>query len=175
MIGKREILLAHLNSFLCRLNLKSNIVSIYRYYITYRNFAKVFTHRIFNKFPVEAYLRDGRRVILNDSTTAYYYSIFYFEFKGKIEINSSLLEFEYNGKRVRVYGWKYGDLASAFIFRDEGCEYELFKTVTNDTLSKFSQIVVEYHYGYKKLIKRLKNANFKVKRSTPIHIRNNKI
>ena len=57
-------------------------------------------------------------MILNDSTTAYYYSIFYSEFKGKIEMNSSLLEFDYNDKRVRIYRWKYGDLASAFILRD---------------------------------------------------------
>ena len=56
----------------------------------------------------------------------------------------------------------------------EGCEYELFKTVTNDTLSKYNQIVVEYHHGYKELIKRLENANFRVKHSIPIHMRNNK-
>ena len=50
----------------------------------------------------------------------------------------------------------------------EGCEYELFKTATDETLSKFRQIMIEYHYGYKELVKRLKKANFKVKHSIPI-------
>ena len=49
----------------------------------------------------------------------------------------------------------------------EGCEYELLKTATDDTLSKFSQIIIEYHYGYRELVRRLKEANFKMKYSIP--------
>ena len=50
----------------------------------------------------------------------------------------------------------------------EECEYELFKTASDGTLSKFNkfkQIVIKYHYGFKALVKRLKEANFNVKRS----------
>ena len=53
----------------------------------------------------------------------------------------------------------------------EGCEYDLFRTATNESLSKFNQIMIEYHYGYKELVKRLKKANFKVKHTMPIYIK----
>ena len=281
MPRKSEILLAYLNSS----NPKNYVLFIYRYYATYRNFIEVLMHTILNKFPIEATLRDGKRVILDNRVIAHHYTIYYTKSKN-LEINNSFVEFEYNGRSVRFYGWKYGDPASAFVFNDydfldvkdkvvvdigasigdtpiyfalrgamkviafepfpkifelakknvkenglqdkivlvnagcaydgivrlredietnagtqlidqgtgvdipvyslntivrmfnikdavlkvdcEGCEYELFKTATDETLSKFEQIVIEYHYGYKELVKRLKKANFKVKRSIPI-------
>lgn len=64
---------------------------------------------------------------------------------------------------VRTFGIVNGVLKAD----REGCEYELFKTSTDDTLSKFSQIILEYHYGYRELVRRLKEAGFKVKYSIP--------
>ena len=290
MLSKSETLLAHLNSAFMRLkllNFRNYISSFYNYYKTYRNFAEVLMHIVLNRFPIEATLRNGQKVILKDHATAYLYT----KFKN-LKINDLFIEFEYSGKIVRLYGlkhgdlsWKYGDLATIFISRDydilnvkdkvvidiganvgdtpvyfalrgarkviafepfpylfslakknveenglqdrvilvnagcgydgkvrvredvdpavdiqlvdygtgieipiyslnsivkmfnienavlkvdcEGCEYELFKGATNETLSKFEQIMIEYHYGYKELVKRLKEANFKVKFTIP--------
>lgn len=284
MLHKSEILLAYLNSYLNQLNPKNYVLSIYRNYVAYRNFIKVILYKILNRFPIEAVLKDGKRIVLDNRVIAFYYTVFYTKSKN-LEINDSFIEFEYNGKNVRFYGWKYGDLTSTFVVGDynflnvegkvvvdigasigdtpiyfalrgakkviafepfpktfelakknveenglqdkitlvfagcgydgkvrvredietgtrtqlidqgtgievpvyslntivkmfniedavlkvdcEGCEYELFKTATDETLSKFKQIVIEYHYGYKELVNRLKSANFKVKRSIP--------
>nr|WP_016732729.1 FkbM family methyltransferase [Sulfolobus islandicus] len=53
----------------------------------------------------------------------------------------------------------------------EGCEYDLFKIATNESLDRFNQIIIEYHYGYKELVKRLKEVNFKLKHTIPRHAR----
>ena len=284
-IGWEEVLLAHLNSFLRRLNLVKLLISIYHYYVTYRNFEEVLVHRVLNRFPMEATLRNGRKVTLENPFRAYYYTVYYTKLKN-LELNDSFIEFEYNGKRVKFYGLKYGDPWTVFAHGDydhldvrdkvvidigasigdtsiyfalrgakkviafepfprifelakrnikenglqdkivlvnagcgydgkvrvrenfeansstqladhgtgleipiyslntivkmfdikdavlkvdcEGCEYELFRTATDESLSKFDQIMVEYHYGYKELTKRLEKVNFKVKRSLPI-------
>ena len=44
----------------------------------------------------------------------------------------------------------------------EGCEYKTILSSSPNTLQKFSHILIEYHYGYKKLITKLENSNFKV-------------
>ena len=40
----------------------------------------------------------------------------------------------------------------------EGCEYDLLRTADINAIRRFSKIMIEYHYGYKELIKRLKNS-----------------
>jgi len=39
-------------------------------------------------------------------------------------------------------------------------------------LKAFDQIIMEYHYGYRNLVKRLRRAGFKVKYSTPKYTHN---
>ena len=49
----------------------------------------------------------------------------------------------------------------------EGCEYDvLLKTPISD-LRKFERIIIEYHYGYKNLKKRLNIAGFKITKTWP--------
>jgi len=49
----------------------------------------------------------------------------------------------------------------------EGCEYDLILNASNEALHAFDQIIMEYHYGYRNLVKRLRQAGFKVKYSLP--------
>lgn len=49
----------------------------------------------------------------------------------------------------------------------EGCEYGIILNTKNETLQKFDQIMIEYHYGYKNLLIKLKEAGFKVKVTIP--------
>lgn len=45
----------------------------------------------------------------------------------------------------------------------EGCEYDLLLGSPSDVLERFSQIVLEYHYGPKQLLKKLKESGFSAK------------
>jgi len=49
----------------------------------------------------------------------------------------------------------------------EGCEYDLILNASDEALQAFDQIIMEYHYGYRNLVKRLRQARFKVKYSLP--------
>jgi hypothetical protein len=57
----------------------------------------------------------------------------------------------------------------------EGCEYDLLRIADNDTLRRFNQIIIEYHYGYRELINKLKKTGFWTKYTIPRHIRNGMI
>ena len=48
----------------------------------------------------------------------------------------------------------------------EGCEYNLLNEEP-DTLKIFKKIIIEYHYGYEKLIAKLKDCNFDVNYTEP--------
>jgi len=49
----------------------------------------------------------------------------------------------------------------------EGCEYDLILNASDKALKAFDQIIMEYHYGYKNLVNRLRQAGFEVKYSLP--------
>jgi len=55
----------------------------------------------------------------------------------------------------------------------EGCEYESILSAPLDTLQRFSHILLEYHYGYKDLMEKLKSSGFDVLVSSPIYKREN--
>jgi FkbM family methyltransferase len=55
----------------------------------------------------------------------------------------------------------------------EGCEYEIVVKSKNETLRKFSSILIEYHYGYPRLGKKLKAAGFRIKHLEAEHIMKN--
>jgi FkbM family methyltransferase len=49
----------------------------------------------------------------------------------------------------------------------EGGEYEIIKDTPESILKRFKILHIEYHYGYKDLIAKLKNAGFKVTYTKP--------
>jgi hypothetical protein len=54
----------------------------------------------------------------------------------------------------------------------EGCEIDVILSSDKKILKKFSQIEIEYHYGYKDLKYKLENCGFKVVTSPPLFLRN---
>jgi FkbM family methyltransferase len=53
----------------------------------------------------------------------------------------------------------------------EGCEYNLLNE-DDETIKKFSMIQIEYHYGYEKLVNKLKGIGFECKYTEPIKFYN---
>jgi FkbM family methyltransferase len=51
----------------------------------------------------------------------------------------------------------------------EGCEYDFILSIDSSYLGKFNSIILEYHYGYKNLRKKLIEAGFKVSHQHPTH------
>jgi len=49
----------------------------------------------------------------------------------------------------------------------EGCEYDTILSATKETLSNFSHIQIEYHFGYKNLKKKLERCGFDVNITKP--------
>jgi len=49
----------------------------------------------------------------------------------------------------------------------EGCEYDILLSSSSEVLQTFSQIFVEYHYGYKDLRKKLEASGFQVSVTSP--------
>jgi FkbM family methyltransferase len=50
----------------------------------------------------------------------------------------------------------------------EGCEYNIIFKTDSDILRRFSEIQIEYHYGYANLEKKLKEIGFRVTHTKPI-------
>jgi FkbM family methyltransferase len=44
----------------------------------------------------------------------------------------------------------------------EGCEYDVIFSSTNNVLRRFSNILIEYHYGYKDIKDKLENCSFDI-------------
>jgi hypothetical protein len=55
----------------------------------------------------------------------------------------------------------------------EGCEYRIFRNISEDTLRRFDQIILEYHSGYRGIPERLRSAGFQVKSTITGYIINN--
>jgi len=49
----------------------------------------------------------------------------------------------------------------------EGCEYEVILNADNKVLRHFDYILMEYHYGFKTLMRKLEKAGFQVKYTKP--------
>jgi len=77
-----------------------------------------------------------------------------------------------NGIHVKVVtlGWllpEYG-IGEAVLKMDcEGCEYEAILSEDDSVLRTFKEMVVEYHYGYRNLVEKLRRAGFKVRWTKP--------
>ncbi|NQV78139.1 MAG: FkbM family methyltransferase [Lutibacter sp.] len=57
---------------------------------------------------------------------------------------------------------KYGVDNASLKIDCEGCEYKIFLSSSDDTLKKFTHIIMEYHNGYEKLKNRLEKLGFHV-------------
>ncbi|MEM4091135.1 MAG: FkbM family methyltransferase [Thermoplasmatales archaeon] len=118
------------------------------------------------------------------------------EFKDKIEIinagygedkkikidtsfipdNCSDLRENENGQEINLYSLKTlvnkYNIDSGILKMDcEGCEYNLLNE-DDETIKKFAMIQIEYHYGYEKLVDKLKESGFAVKYTEPREVYN---
>ncbi|MCL4518278.1 MAG: FkbM family methyltransferase [Thaumarchaeota archaeon] len=77
-----------------------------------------------------------------------------------------------NGKEIRIVTLReivdMFDIAGGILKVDcEGCEYELILSSNSDDLSRFDEIVIECHYGYVNIERKLVASGFNVKH-TPV-------
>ncbi len=75
------------------------------------------------------------------------------------------------GKKVRIFSLKtlvseYNIVEAVLKMDCEGCEYNLLDEGSN-VLRKFKRIQIEYHYGYEKLVNKLRDCNFDVEFTLP--------
>jgi FkbM family methyltransferase len=99
---------------------------------------------------------------------------------GFIKMDDSLESFsnadlKHGSGKVKVRATTLGELVSRYKLENsvlkmdcEGAEREILLNTADDTLRAFSQIMLEYHYGYKDIEERLKRAGFKVRHTWPI-------
>lgn len=50
----------------------------------------------------------------------------------------------------------------------EGCEYDVILSANKEVLRLFSHILIEYHYGYRRLMQKLQNCGFEVSITKPV-------
>ncbi|MEM4056765.1 MAG: FkbM family methyltransferase [Thermoplasmatales archaeon] len=85
--------------------------------------------------------------------------------------NGSDLRESENGPDINLYSLKTlmnkYNIDSGILKMDcEGCEYNLLNE-DDETIKKFTMIQIEYHYGYEKLVDKLKECGFTVKYTEP--------
>lgn len=90
--------------------------------------------------------------------------------------SSGLVQFK-SGRKVPVYTLdalvKKLNLDNCILKLDcEGAEYDAVLNSSIKTLRKFRQIFIEYHYGYGRLIKKLRDSNFSIKYTQPVKVHN---
>jgi len=83
------------------------------------------------------------------------------------EMTGLVLVSSNKGKEVKLYSLKMlineFDIKEAVLKMDcEGCEYNILNEDDN-VLKKFKRIVLEFHYGYKNIESKLRNAGFSTK------------
>ena len=57
----------------------------------------------------------------------------------------------------------------------EGCEYDIIANTRKETLQRFGEIFIEYHYGYINIERKLKDCGFRVWHTTPAKIINTQL
>jgi len=78
------------------------------------------------------------------------------------------------GKKIRIT--TLDELVKRFNIKDavlkidcEGAEYDVILNTSTLTLRKFKQMIIEYHYGYENLERKLSAAGFTCRHTTPIY------
>ncbi len=79
------------------------------------------------------------------------------------------------GKKIRIYGLdeiagRYGKDDPVLKIDCEGCEYALILKTDEKVLRKFSQIILEYHFGFEDLESKLKACGFSVRHTLPVYM-----
>lgn len=90
---------------------------------------------------------------------------------------SELNHSEPSGKEIPIMPLDY--IAKKYKLNDaalkidcEGCEYNMILKSKNETLHRFTKILIEYHYDYPKLENKLKASGFKVRHTEPERMKN---
>ena len=81
------------------------------------------------------------------------------------------------GKRIRVITLdeivRRHNLKDAILKIDcEGCEYDIVLKTRPEVLRRFSQIMIEYHYGFRDIEKKLREAGFSIWHDLPTYGKN---
>jgi len=92
-----------------------------------------------------------------------------FDFGGKSQLRNTK-----NGKEIHITTLE--SITKRFKMEDaalkidcEGSEYDIILKAKNSTLRNFTQIMIEYHFGFQTLEKKLISAGFRVRHSTPTY------
>jgi FkbM family methyltransferase len=64
---------------------------------------------------------------------------------------------------------RFGIETASLKLHGEGCEYELLEGASDEDLAHFPNIVLKYHYGATRILKRLKSAGFIITRKWDLH------
>ena len=64
---------------------------------------------------------------------------------------------------------RFGIVKAALKLHGEGCEYEFLEGASREDLAHFPQIVLKYHYGAKRIVKKLKSSGFAILRKWDLH------
>jgi FkbM family methyltransferase len=100
----------------------------------------------------------------------------FIEIENKISNIGTVLEEHIGGDKTPIFSLKTildkyvpKDVKGLLLKMDcEGCEYNIL-TESDQTLKKFSKIIIEYHNGYEKLKNKLKDCGFSVKYTDPVY------
>ncbi|HIH50326.1 MAG: FkbM family methyltransferase [Candidatus Micrarchaeaceae archaeon] len=105
--------------------------------------------------------------------------------KGSITIKSdegnlagSAMRKSESGKRIRILPLStivadYKLDNAALKIDCEGCEYDIVLKSDKSTLRRFASILIEYHYGYPKLVRKLKDSGFAIRHVEEEHAMRN--
>ena len=87
-------------------------------------------------------------------------------------LGSDLSHVDPKGVKTRIYSLK--EVADEFKIENallkincEGGEYDIILGADSETLRRFEQIQVMYHYGYVNLVKKLRDAGFRTRYTLP--------
>ena len=64
---------------------------------------------------------------------------------------------------------RFGIERAALKLHGEGCEYEFLENASKEDLNCFPQIVLKYHYGAKRIVKKLEDSGFAILRKWDLH------
>jgi len=64
---------------------------------------------------------------------------------------------------------RFGIERAALKFHGEGSEYEFLESASKEDLARFPQVVLKYHYGAKRIVKKLEASGFTILRKWDLH------
>jgi len=92
----------------------ANISAIKRYRKAYKNWISVLIKKKLGKERIGVVLKDGRKLTLSNVSQGVRFILMSRGFNGNI-INEDAISFVYEGHEVKLHGWQYGHITSAFL------------------------------------------------------------